>query len=89
MIHAVTSSGQYFEDNKQRWATSFGVVADAYERARPSYPPEAVRWLLDLDGRTEPPQVIDLGAGTGKLTRVMTELIPAGSVVAVEPLAGM
>ena len=62
-------------------ARSFGPVADAYERARPGYPPDAVAWLAG-----EPPRdVVDLGAGTGKLTRL---LVAAGHrVVAVEPLS--
>ena len=62
---------------------SFELVADVYERARPEYPPEAVAWIaeeLDLrPGRT----VVDLGAGTGKLTR---SLVGTGAhVIAVEP----
>jgi ubiquinone/menaquinone biosynthesis C-methylase UbiE len=52
------------------WAHSFGGVADAYERGRPSYPPEAAQWLLG----ERPKTVLELGAGTGKLTRVLVEL---------------
>src|SRR5262245_50425100 len=51
-------------------AHSFGGVADAYERGRPSYPAEAVRWLLGERPRT----LLELGAGTGKLTSVLVEL---------------
>jgi SAM-dependent methyltransferase len=59
-------------------AASFGSVADAYERARPGYPEEAVCWLAG----TPPRDVLDLGAGTGKLTR---SLVSAGHrVVAVD-----
>ena len=50
-----------------------------YERARPGYPDDAVRWLAG----DEPCDVVDLGAGTGKLTR---SLVAHGHrVTAVEP----
>ena len=52
------------------WAHSFGGVADAYERGRPSYPAEAARWLRGESPKT----VLELGAGTGKLTRVLVGL---------------
>lgn len=62
---------------------SFGAEAAAYERGRPSYPPEAIDWLLP-DGARD---VLDLGAGTGKLT---TRLVERGlNVVAVDPIAEM
>jgi ubiquinone/menaquinone biosynthesis C-methylase UbiE len=64
-------------------AASFARVADAYERARPGYPADAVLWLA---GET-PCDVVDLGAGTGKLTRSLAAL--GHHVVAVEPLAEM
>ncbi|MFP5369235.1 MAG: class I SAM-dependent methyltransferase [Actinomycetes bacterium] len=62
-----------------RRARSFGAVADAYARARPTYPREALQFVV-------PPgagRVVDLGAGTGKVT---TGLLDLGlEVVAVEP----
>ncbi len=64
-------------------ASSFAQVADSYERGRPSYPEEAVRWLVG----DEPRDVVDLGAGTGKLTRVLVEL--GHRVTAIEPLPEM
>ena len=64
-------------------AASFGAVADAYERARPGYPDDAVRWLAG----DEPCDVVDLGAGTGKLTRSLVAL--RHRVTAVEPLEEM
>ena len=68
-------------------AQAFSAAAAAYDRARPDYPPEAVDWLastLDLrPGRT----VLDLAAGTGKLTAALART--RARVVAVEPSAGM
>jgi SAM-dependent methyltransferase len=63
--------------------TAFSEVAGAYERGRPGYPEEAVRWLVG----EAPADVVDLGAGTGKLTRSLAAL--GHRVTAVEPLAEM
>jgi SAM-dependent methyltransferase len=68
-------------------AEGFANTADDYERTRPSYPAEAVEHLvrlLDLrPGRT----LVDVAAGTGKLTRL---LVPSGvAITAVEPVAEM
>jgi SAM-dependent methyltransferase len=63
--------------------TAFADVAGAYERGRPGYPDDAVRWLVG----DEPRDVVDLGAGTGKLTRSLVAL--GHHVVAVEPLDEM
>lgn len=66
----------------QRWrerAGSFGAAADVYDRSRPTYPVEAVRWALPEGAQ----RVLDLGAGTGKLTTVLLDL--GLDVVAVEP----
>ena len=62
---------------------SFDRVAAEYERARPGYPPE----LLDAVPLGADAVVLDLGAGTGKLTRVLVERY--ARVTAVEPLDGM
>ncbi|MGN6782395.1 MAG: class I SAM-dependent methyltransferase [Marmoricola sp.] len=60
-------------------ALSFGAVAEAYDRARPSYPEEAARWLTGPGKLT----VLELGAGTGKLTQLLVE---AGHrVIATDP----
>jgi SAM-dependent methyltransferase len=61
---------------------SFGGAADAYTTGRPGYPAEAVEWLVEGANR-----VVDVGAGTGKLT---AGLVAAGrEVVAVDPDAAM
>ena len=58
-------------------------MAHIYERGRPPYPPAAVDWLLPAGT----PRVLDLGAGTGKLTRQLHERgLP---VTAVDPSDGM
>jgi ubiquinone/menaquinone biosynthesis C-methylase UbiE len=68
-------------------ATKGFASADVYERGRPDYPAAAIARIVELldlrPGRT----LLDLAAGTGKLTRL---LAPSGAdVVAVEPLAEM
>jgi ubiquinone/menaquinone biosynthesis C-methylase UbiE len=64
-------------------ARSFDETATLYERARPGWPTEALRDL----GIHRDATVLDLGAGTGKLTRMLVEQFDR--VVAVEPLDGM
>jgi SAM-dependent methyltransferase len=68
-------------------ARGFDRAADAYERGRPGYPEPAVAWLVEALGIGPGRAVVDLAAGTGKLTR---QLLPSGAgLVAVEPVAGM
>jgi len=60
-------------------ARSFGSVAGAYDRGRPTYPAEAAAWLAGGEAKV----VLELAAGTGKLTR---ELVDQGhAVFATEP----
>jgi ubiquinone/menaquinone biosynthesis C-methylase UbiE len=59
-------------------ARSFGSVADAYDRGRPTYPVDAADWLVSghvpADAGAAPQlTVLELGAGTGKLTRTLVE----------------
>ncbi|KQQ68701.1 class I SAM-dependent methyltransferase [Microbacterium sp. Leaf320] len=68
-------------------ATSFGAEAANYEAGRPEYPFEAVAWMLErmpADSR----RIADVGAGTGKLTRVLGHA-PGAEIVAVDPDAAM
>lgn len=63
-------------------ARSFGAAAAAYARHRPGYPDAAVLWALEPVSDRPDPQLLDLAAGTGKLTG---SLLPHGSVTAVDP----
>jgi SAM-dependent methyltransferase len=65
-------------------ADAFGTMAQEYQRGRPGWPADAVAALLERFGART---VLDLAAGTGKLTEVLVPL--ADEVVAVEPVDGM
>jgi SAM-dependent methyltransferase len=68
-------------------ASAFDARAHDYEKGRPGYPQGAVRWLVEALGVHRGSTLVDVAAGTGKLTR---ELVPTGArILAVEPLAGM
>jgi ubiquinone/menaquinone biosynthesis C-methylase UbiE len=62
---------------------AFGSQAEAYERGRPGWPADTVAALLERWGAQ---QVVDLAAGTGKLTRI---LVKHADVIAIEPVDGM
>ena len=65
---------------------AFGAAASLYDRARPTYPAEALTWAFTPlnAGRL---RVVDLGAGTGLLSRVV--LAAGHEVIPVEPDEGM
>jgi ubiquinone/menaquinone biosynthesis C-methylase UbiE len=65
---------------RERWARSFGSAAELYEAHRPPYAEAAIDWMFE---RLPMQDVVDVGAGTGKLTR---QLVARGAhVIAVEP----
>ena len=66
---------------RARRGSSFGAAAEAYAEYRPDYSEAAVRWALAPAGPTS--RVLDLGAGTGKLTATLVRL--GADVTAVEP----
>jgi len=68
-------------------ARGFEVAAETYERGRPTYPEDVVEHLVRELRIGTGTRVLDLAAGTGKLTRA---LVPSGArLVAVEPVAAM
>jgi ubiquinone/menaquinone biosynthesis C-methylase UbiE len=68
------------DDPDRRLARSFGSVPEHYDSARPTYPADAVYWLLG----PRQLEVVDLGAGTGKLAAVVAA--QGHRVIAIEPL---
>jgi SAM-dependent methyltransferase len=70
------------QDDRLR-SGSFGAVAAAYAEHRPGYAEDAVRWALEPVSGHQPLRVLDLAAGTGKLTAALADL--STKVSAVEP----
>ena len=68
------------QDERLLHASSFGVAATAYAEHRPDYAQAAVRWALEPAPGL---RVLDLGAGTGKLTATLVTV--GADVIAVEP----
>src|SRR2546421_1893180 len=71
----------------RRAAEGLGRAAAAYERGRPGYPQAAIDWMVERLRITPGATVVDLGAGTGKFSR-MRHAAGAG-VTAMEPVAAM
>ncbi|MDP5227275.1 MULTISPECIES: class I SAM-dependent methyltransferase [Arthrobacter] len=68
---------------RREMGRAFETGGEHYEQVRPSYPAEAARWAVPNGAR----DAVDLGAGTGKFTGLLTELGLA--VTAVEPSEDM
>src|SRR5918995_6551954 len=68
------------QDERLLLGSTFGAAATAYAEHRPDYAQAAVRWALEP---APGPRVLDLGAGTGKLTATLVAL--GAEVIAVEP----
>lgn len=68
-------------------AVGFARATAAYERGRPGYPPEMVAWLRDGVGSTAGRRILDLAAGTGKLTRMLVDT--GAALVAADPVHAM
>lgn len=79
---STTSARRAVSDRAER-SRSFETVAAEYEQHRPDYPEAALRWAAEQLGLAEHARVLDVGAGTGKLSRGLVAL--GYDVVAVEP----
>jgi SAM-dependent methyltransferase len=68
-------------------ARGFEAAVERYERGRPSYPADAISFLVRELGISEDRDVVELGAGPGKFTELIVHT--GARIVAVEPVAAM
>src|ERR1035437_2520266 len=73
-IHAVVLNG-------------FSAAAQAYARGRPEYPIDILSWLTGALGLVADKVAVDLGAGTGKFTKLLVRT--GANIIAVEPVVAM
>jgi SAM-dependent methyltransferase len=74
-------------DGRPLGRVGFETGSDVYERARPGYPDEVISFLADALALDDRSRVLDLAAGTGKMTRQLRSVAP--NCVAVEPSPSM
>ncbi|KAG9318885.1 S-adenosyl-L-methionine-dependent methyltransferase [Chiua virens] len=71
----------------------FGAGNDLYDRARPSYPSDSVRFIKNAVESAAPLNIVEVGAGTGLFTRALlaenSDRTNIASLKAIEPSAGM
>jgi SAM-dependent methyltransferase len=67
--------------------TGFGIEAQAYARGRPDYPDELLSWFRGSLQLAQGKTVVDLGAGTGKFTKLLVQT--GADIIAVEPVDAM
>ncbi|MGA8536951.1 MAG: class I SAM-dependent methyltransferase [Thermoplasmata archaeon] len=72
---------------KERLARTFDRSASLYERGRPQYPATAIQFAAATFGLGRGSVIVDLAAGTGKLTRALQAT--GATIIAVEPMPGM
>src|SRR5262249_12259176 len=77
---STATESAYVDQDERQLGSTFGAAATAYAEHRPDYAQAAVRWTLE---HTPGRRVLDLGAGTGKLTATLVTL--GVEVIAVEP----
>lgn len=68
-------------------STGYTAQSDTYARGRPDYPEQLKAWLTNEVGISPATTVVEIGAGTGKFTRLLQTLQP--TVIAIEPVAAM
>nr|WP_308418115.1 methyltransferase domain-containing protein [Chitinimonas sp. BJB300] len=68
-------------------AIGFTQQSDAYARGRPDYPLAILPWMQEVLGLQAGKAVLDLGAGTGKFTRLLQQT--AAQITALEPIPAM
>jgi SAM-dependent methyltransferase len=81
--NTVEAESQAERDERLRHGSSFGAAAAAYAEHRPDYAEAAIRWALEPVSTRQPLRVLDLGAGTGKLTAALVAI--GAEITAVEP----